>query len=141
MKLNSKTHLVKTDQPDPFNDQWLDGCLIAGATGVAARIGADLVRINYPKKADSESSEILKEAVLATDRTKVVCAVGSSDDVESFLKRLYDQIQVGGAAENAAGRNIYQKSLNETIRMCNAVYAIRMEKKNVEEAMKIYNSA
>ena len=206
VKLNSKTHLVKTTQSDPFSNQWLDvhhvaafrinsglnilgvgytiylgsnyeaemlsqaaqivysahqyglvtvlwiyprgkavtdekgPHLIAGATGVAACIGADFVKVNYPKKAGCESSEIFKEAVLAAGRTKVVCAGGSSDDVESFLRRLYDQIHVSGAAGNATGRNIHQKSLNDAIRMCNAVYAITVEEKNVEEALKIYNS-
>ena len=44
-------------------------------------------------------------------RTKVVCAGGSSTSEEKFLAELYDQIHVGGAAGNATGRNIHQKSL------------------------------
>ena len=68
----------------------------------------------------------------------MVCAGGSSDDVEVFLKRLHDQIYVGGASGNATGRNIHQKSLEEAIRMCNAIYAITVDGKTVNEAMKIY---
>ncbi|MCX8012303.1 MAG: aldolase [Desulfobacterota bacterium] len=205
VKLNSKTHLVKTAQADPFSNQWVsveqvinfrensglnilgvgytiylgseyepemlrqaaqivyeahqnalitvlwiyprgkaikdekDPHLIAGATGVAACLGADFVKVNYPKKEGYDSKEIFKEAILAAGRTKVVCAGGESDDVKAFLTRLYDQIFVSGAAGNATGRNIHQKSLEEAIRMCNAIYAITVESKSVEEALQIYN--
>ena len=117
-----------------------DSHLIAGATGVAACMGSDFVKINYPQKQGYESREILKEAVLSAGRTKVVCAGGSSVDVKSFLQRLHDQIFVSGASGNATGRNIHQKSLEEATRMCNAVYAITIDGKNVEEALKIYQS-
>ena len=105
-----------TDEKDPH--------LIAGATGVAACLGSDFVKVNYPKKEGYESREIFKEAIQAAGSTKVICAGGSSVDVESFLKRLHDQIHVSGAAGNATGRNIHQKSLEDAIRMCNAIYAI-----------------
>ena len=117
-----------------------DSHLIAGATGVAACMGSDFVKINYPEKQGYESREILKEAVLSAGRTKVVCAGGSSVDVESFLQRLHDQIFISGASGNATGRNIHQKSLEEAIRMCNSVYAITIDGKNVEAALKIYQS-
>ncbi len=120
------------DEKDPH--------LIAGATGVAACLGSDFVKVNYPKKEGNESKELFKEAVLAAGRTKVVCAGGSSVDVKGFLQRLHDQIFVSGASGNATGRNIHQKSLEETIRMCNAIYAITVNGDNVEEAMKVYNS-
>jgi len=117
-----------------------DSHLIAGATGVAACMGSDFVKINYPQKQGYESREILKEAVLSAGRTKVVCAGGSSVDVKSFLQRLHDQIFISGASGNATGRNIHQKSLKEAVNMCNAVYAITIDGKNVEEALKIYQS-
>jgi len=120
------------DEKDPH--------LIAGATGVAACLGSDFVKVNYPRKEGCDSREIFKEAILAAGRTKVVCAGGPSDDVEAFLKRLYDQIHVSGAAGNATGRNIHQKSLTDAIRMCNAIYAITVEDATVEEALKIYHS-
>jgi fructose-bisphosphate aldolase / 6-deoxy-5-ketofructose 1-phosphate synthase len=204
VKLNSKTHLIKTAQTDPFSNQWVsveqvidfkensglnilgvgytiylgseyepemlrqaaqivyeahqhglitvlwiyprgkaikdekDPHLIAGATGVAACLGTDFVKINYPKKEGCASKEILKEAISAAGRTKVVCAGGGSDDVKVFLSKLYDQIAVSGASGNATGRNIHQKSLPEAIKMCNAIYAITVEGKTVEEALRIY---
>ncbi len=118
------------DEKDPH--------LIAGATGVAACLGSDFVKVNYPKKEGYESKEIFKEAIQAAGLTKVVCAGGSSDDVEVFLKRLHDQIHVSGASGNATGRNIHQKSLKEAIRMCNAIYAITVDGETLNEAMKIY---
>jgi DhnA family fructose-bisphosphate aldolase class Ia len=121
------------DEKDPH--------LIAGATGVAACLGSDFVKVNYPKKEGHESKELFKEAVLAAGRTKVVCAGGSSVDVKAFLQRLHDQIVVSGASGNATGRNIHQKSLEDAIRMCNAIYAITVNGESVEEAMKVYHSS
>jgi len=204
VKLNSKTHLIKTAQSDPFSNElvsveqvvdfkensglnilavgytiylgseyepemlrqaaqiifeahqhglivvlWIyprgkaikdekDPHLTAGATGVAACLGADFVKINYPKKEGCESKEILKEAIAAAGRTKVVCAGGGSDEVKVFLSKLHDQINASGASGNATGRNIHQKSLPEAIKMCNAIYAITVEGKTVEEALRIY---
>lgn len=112
--------------------------LIAGATGVAACLGTDFVKINPPKKDGEHVTEALKEAVLAAGRTKVVCAGGSSVDIKAFLKRLYEQIQIG-IAGNATGRNIHQKSFKEAVSMCNAIYAITVEGKSLDEALKIYN--
>ena len=117
------------DEKDPH--------LIAGATGVAACLGSDFVKINYPKKEGEESKEIFKEAVKAAGRTNVVCAGGSSVDVESFLQRLHDQLE-SGAKGNATGRNIHQKSLNEAVAMCNAIYALTVEGKTVDEALEIH---
>jgi DhnA family fructose-bisphosphate aldolase class Ia len=204
VKLNSKTNLVKTDQMDPFSNQWLDvdkivefkknsglkivavgytiylgseyekdmleqaanlvydahknglvvvlwiyprgravadekdPHLIAGATGAAACLGSDFVKVNYPKKEGADRAEIMKEAVVAGGRTKVVCAGGSSTDVKAFLQRLHDQIYISGAWGNATGRNIHQKTLKEAVAMCNAISAITLHGKSVEDAMNEY---
>jgi len=114
-----------------------DPHLIAGATGVGACLGSDFVKVNYPKKEGAKSAEIFKEAIKAAGRTKVVCAGGTSDECEAFLKKLYDQIHISGAMGNATGRNIHQRPLDEAIRMCNAVYAITIEDATVEEALNI----
>jgi fructose-bisphosphate aldolase/6-deoxy-5-ketofructose 1-phosphate synthase len=115
-----------------------DPHLIAGATGVAACLGADFVKVNYPEKEGFESKEIFKEAIRAAGRTKVVCAGGSRVDVRTFLQQLHDQIFVSGAAGNATGRNIHQKPLAEAVRMCNAISAITIKGFGVEDAMAIY---
>lgn len=118
------------DEKDPH--------LIAGATGVAATLGADFAKVNYPNIESKSSAEIFKEATCAAGRTKVVCAGGASQDVNAFLTRLYDQIHTSGASGNATGRNVHQKSLREAVGMCNAIYAITVEDATVEDAMKIY---
>jgi len=110
---------------------------IAGATGVACCLGADFVKVNYPKKEGMESKEIFKEVVKAAGRTKVICAGGSSMDPTSFLQTLQDQLDAG-AMGNATGRNIHQRGLDEAVRMCNAIYAVTVERKSVAEAMEIY---
>lgn len=115
-----------------------DSHLIAGAAGTAALLGADFVKVNAPKKDGSSDASLLQEAVGSAGRTGVVCAGGSSKSVESFLKGLHDQIHIGGTIGNATGRNIHQKSLDDAVRFANATYAITVEDKSVEEALKIY---
>lgn len=115
------------DEKDPH--------LIAGATGVAACLGSDFVKVNAPKKEGAASAFLLKEATLAAGRTKVVCAGGSSVDEAKFLKELYEQIHTGGCSGNATGRNIHQKSLEEAVRMCNAISAITIDGASLEDAL------
>jgi fructose-bisphosphate aldolase/6-deoxy-5-ketofructose 1-phosphate synthase len=118
------------DEKDPH--------LIAGAAGVAAALGSDFVKVNYPVRSGQDSSEIFKEAVRAAGRTGVVCAGGESADARIFLQRLHDQIHISGAAGNATGRNIHQRPLEEAVRLCNAIYAITVENAGVDDAWKIY---
>jgi len=115
-----------------------DPHVIAGAAGVAASLGSDFVKVNYPQKAGCNSAEIFKGAVLAAGRTKVVCAGGKSTDARSFLQRLHDQIHISGASGNATGRNIHQKPLADAVRLCNSIYAITVENASVDAAWKIY---
>ena len=115
-----------------------DPDLIAGATGVAATLGADFVKVNYPKKEGQESKEIFKQAILAAGKTKVVCAGGSSIDPQQFLQQLHDQIFISGASGNATGRNIHQKNFAEAVRLTNAISAITIHGKSAAEAFKIY---
>jgi fructose-bisphosphate aldolase/6-deoxy-5-ketofructose 1-phosphate synthase len=111
--------------------------LIAGATGVAATLGSDFVKVNPPKAGGNSSADLLIPAVKAAGKTKVICAGGSSTDPKAFLQSLHDQIHIAGIAGNATGRNIHQKSLPQAIRMCNAVSAITIHGQSVEEAVNI----
>jgi fructose-bisphosphate aldolase / 6-deoxy-5-ketofructose 1-phosphate synthase len=115
-----------------------DPHLIAGAAGVAASLGSDFVKVNPPKVGESSDPSLLQEAVRAAGRTRVVCAGGSQTDAREFLQQLYDQIHTGGTAGNATGRNIHQKSLDEAVRMCNAVSAITLDDAGVDEATRIF---
>lgn len=112
--------------------------LIAGATGIAATLGTDFVKVNYPKKEGEKSSEIFKQSIKAAGKTKVVCAGGSSKDPMAFLQDLHDQIFISGANGNATGRNIHQKQFKEAVRITNSITSITVYGKSVEEAFKIY---
>lgn len=117
-----------------------DAHLIAGAAGTALCLGADFVKVNPPKGSDAASSaELLKEAALASGRTGLVCAGGSTVDPSTFLAQLYDQIHTGGAIGNATGRNIHQRSLDEAVRLTKAISAITLGDWSVEDATAVFN--
>jgi class I fructose-bisphosphate aldolase len=205
VKMNSKTHLVKTAQDDPYSPQlysfqavldliangvnvvgvgytiylgseyesqmlaeageliaeahqaglivvlWIyprgkavldekDANLIAGAAGAALTLGADFVKVNPPKGSDEETSaQKLKQAALASGRTGLVCAGGSTVDAETFLTQLWEQIHVGGASGNATGRNIHQRSEDEAVRLTKAISAITMGDYSADDALAVFN--
>lgn len=112
--------------------------LIAGAAGVVSCLGADFVKVNMPKVNSGNVYLALQEAVKAAGRTKLICAGGSRIDPENFLKQLYNQIHISGASGNATGRNIHQKPLKDAVRLANAIYALTVEDKSLEDALKIY---
>ncbi len=114
-----------------------DPHLIAGAAGVANCLGADFVKLKVPYKEGQKSAEALKEAVLAAGNTGVLCEGGKKENPEQFLTELYEQIHIGGARGNGTGRNIHQNTLEDGVKMANAIYAITVENKTVEEALKI----
>jgi len=115
-----------------------DPDLIAGATGVAACLGSDFVKVNYPKKEKLKQADIFKRAIKAAGRTRVICAGGSSMAPEAFLQQLHEQIFISGASGNATGRNIHQKSLQEAVNFANAITAITVYGKSVIEALAIF---
>lgn len=119
------------DEKDPH--------LVAGAAGVAATLGSDFTKVNYPKPKEGDRAQSLKEAVVAAGRTKLICAGGSSVDVKVFLQGLHDQIHISGAFGNATGRNIHQKPLDEAVRFANAVSALTLVGASVDEAFAIYS--
>ncbi len=116
-----------------------DPHLIAGATGLGATLGADFVKVNYPKPEDGTAPAVaFKEAVKAAGRTRVITAGGGSTDVRKFLQTLHDQINISGAYGSATGRNIHQKGLRKAIQMTNAISAITYGDHTVDEAMAVY---
>ncbi|MBI3051014.1 aldolase [Candidatus Woesearchaeota archaeon] len=118
------------DEKDPH--------LIAGAAGTAACLGTDFTKVNPPKKEGHDSAELLKEAIMAAGRTKVICAGGSSVDTKKFLEGLHRQLHVGGVSGNATGRNIHQKPLKEAVRMCNAISSLTFGDYDVARALRVY---
>ncbi|HLG24552.1 MAG TPA: aldolase [Candidatus Nanoarchaeia archaeon] len=120
-----------TDEKDPH--------LIAGAAGMGACLGADFVKVNYPKPKEGKAADAFKEAINAAGkRTGVITAGGSSKAVRDFLQETYDQVYVSGCRGNATGRNIHQKKLDEAVRLANAIFAVTVEGKSVDDAMKVF---
>ena len=116
-----------------------DPQLIAGAAGVAACIGADFAKVNYPRPFEGMTApESLGIAVEAAGRTGIICSGGGSMPPQEFLQRLHDQIHVSGCRGAATGRNIHQKGTEEAVRMAAACHAIICEDASVEDALAIY---
>lgn len=113
-----------------------DPHMAAGCAGIGACLGSDFVKVNPPKSDSMSQAEALRESVAAAGRTGVICAGGSSQPIPEFLKSLHDQIHVGGCRGNATGRNIHQRSLTEAVKLCDAIHAITVEDKSVEDALK-----
>jgi class I fructose-bisphosphate aldolase len=118
-----------------------DAHLIAGGAGVGACLGADFIKINPPvSQGGAMDGSLLKEAVLAAGRSQVVCAGGAETTVPDFLKRLYDQIHLGGTSGCATGRNVHQRSFEEAVRLCRAIHSIAVLDQSVEKALDLYNA-
>lgn len=109
--------------------------LVAGCCGVGVCLGSDFIKI------EASNNDDLKEAVLASGNTKIVCSGGKSLDPYKFLTNLYDQIHMYGTSGSATGRNIHQKKLNKAVGMCNAIASIVFENKSPKEAFYIYNKS
>lgn len=116
-----------------------DPHLIAGCAGLAATLGADFCKVNYPKVSEGSVAEAFREAAQAAGRTRLITAGGEGTDVRSFLQTLHDQIFISGAAGSATGRNIHQKSLAEAVLMTKAISSITYGGLSVDEAEAVYN--
>lgn len=112
--------------------------LIAGAAGIAACLGADFAKLKVPLKDRQFKPELLHDAVNAAGNTGILCEGGPHEDPSRFLTDLYEQIHEGGTRGSGTGRNIHQRPLPEAIRMANAIYAITVEGKTVQEAEAIW---
>lgn len=115
-----------------------DPHLVAGACGVAACLGSDFVKVNYPKAEGADSAELLKEGVVAAGRTGVLTAGGSSMPEKEFIEQIHKIIYIAGGRGNATGRNIHQKPLAQAIRMCNAISSITYAGYDASEAYDVY---
>jgi len=56
---------------------------------------------------------------------------------KAFLEELHTQIHEGQSRGNGTGRNIHQRSVEEGIKMANAIYDITVNNASVEDALKI----
>lgn len=112
-----------------------DPHVIAGAAGLAACLGADFVKVKVPYREKDLAPELLAEAISAAGTTGVLCEGGSKEAAPQFLRTLYEEIHQRKARGSGTGRNIHQRPLQEAIAMANAIHAITVEDKTVEEAL------
>lgn len=113
---------------------------LAGATGVAATLGADFVKINPPRTTSlQQEAALLNLAVQAAGNTKVICSGGARVSHEEFLTRIHRQLHEGRLAGSAIGRNIYQQSLPEALAFTRAINALIVDGASVPEALEIAN--
>ncbi len=111
--------------------------IVAGAAGVANALGADFVKVNAPDGGDEiECGEMLKTVVAAAGNTKVICSGGAKIDDKAFIKTVYYQMVTGGVGGIAVGRNIYQNSLAQAIKVCEALAAIVIDDVSIEHVLK-----
>jgi len=102
--------------------------LIAGAAGVAACLGSDFVKVNYPySTTPKKTATRFNEVVKAAGRSKVICVGGKKMSPKKFLENIYLQKKMAGTCGNAIGRNIYQNKLEDAIKMCDAISAITLD--------------
>jgi DhnA family fructose-bisphosphate aldolase class Ia len=115
--------------------------LIAGAAGVALSLGADFVKVKPPASTDIiTSAQALKIASATAGNTKIICSGGKTLEPQKFLSQLYEQIHVGDTAGTATGRNIFQRSLTESIALTHAISAIVYENVDVKTSMSLIPS-
>lgn len=101
--------------------------LAAGAAGVAASLGADFTKLVAPK-----TPKCLKQAVGAAGKTKIICSGGpKKDDEHAFAQEVHNYLHIGGASGVAVGRNIYQNTLADAVKMTEKIYSIVYENKGV----------
>ncbi|HLW72443.1 MAG TPA: hypothetical protein VKR54_00155 [Candidatus Babeliales bacterium] len=115
--------------------------LIAGGAGVALSLGADFAKIKAPVGTEIlTSSQSLKIACAAAGNTKIVCSGGKMIEPHDYLAQLYDQIHVGDAAGTATGRNIFQRSLTESIALTHAIAGIVYDNIDLKTSISLLSS-
>jgi DhnA family fructose-bisphosphate aldolase class Ia len=118
-----------------------DPSLLAGATGIAASLGADFVKIKTPAATSiSTSVQNLKIASAAAGNCKVICAGGEQIKPQEYLAQLYDQIQNGDSSGTATGRNIFQYSLPESIALTEAIAGIVYDNIDLKTSISLLSS-
>lgn len=110
--------------------------LIAGAAGVAVSLGADFVKLKMPTTPDaSMQAQCLKIASAAAGNTKIIYSGGSLIDSKELLAQLYNHIHMGDSAGAAIGRNIFQRSLSESVALTQAIASIIYDNADLKMAI------
>jgi fructose-bisphosphate aldolase/6-deoxy-5-ketofructose 1-phosphate synthase len=111
-----------------------DAHLAAGMAGLGASLGADFVKLSYPKAMNKTK---MKEIVAAAGRTGVIFSGGPAANPKQFLNTLAFQI-ANGARGNATGRNVHQRPIAEAVRLADAISAVSLYGYSADKAYRIY---
>jgi DhnA family fructose-bisphosphate aldolase class Ia len=115
-----------------------DERVVAGSAGVAASLGADIVKIKVPRSPQTQScAELLHLSIQSAGNTRVICSGGERQDPKAFLTELHSLLTVGKAGGCAVGRNIFQHNFMEALRMIEAISALVYRDCSLEDALKI----
>ncbi len=106
--------------------------LLAGAAGVANALGADIVKIKPPK--ETKQLKVIKQAA---GNTLVITSGGKKVNKHELLQRIYDQIHTGHSNGAAIGRNIFQHSLQDAIKLTQAISALVYDDASVDQAAQL----
>lgn len=113
--------------------------LLAGGAGVAVCLGADFVKISYPyDKPTIETAKKFKEVVMAAGRSTVIPIGGSKIAEKKFLQQIHNQIHISKTGGVAIGRNIFQRSVDEAIKMADAIAAVALYDYSVADAYRVF---
>lgn len=97
--------------------------LIAGAAGVANSLGADFVKVHPPRP---QNLITLEHIITAAGNTKVIFSGGAKKDPALLLEDIALQLQAGSAGA-AIGRNIYQNTTEDAVKLTRALAALIYE--------------
>jgi len=124
-----------------LNDRTFNPNLIAGAAGIALSLGADFIKLKTPQNTSLlTATENLKIASAAAGNTKIICSGGKTINPQDYLAEIYDQIHTGDTAGTATGRNIFQRSLNESIALTQAISSIIYDNGDLKTSISLLSS-
>lgn len=111
---------------------------IAGAAGLGNTLGADFVKIHTAyAQATLSSVEALAIATEAAGNTGVIVAGGNCVPIKDLLKNIHEQITQGGTAGCAIGRNLIQRSYEESVALSKAIAALVYDNATYQKALAI----
>ena len=108
---------------------------VSYAARVAAEVGADLVKINFPKAGASpgapkpydewnlEGVEAARHAIDSAKRTPVLISGGEKEDDDAIIEKARQSFEAG-AVGLIFGRNMFQRKLDDALRLCERLHEL-----------------
>lgn len=108
---------------------------VAYAARVAAEIGADLVKVNFPKPGrsegapkpydtwDAEPLAAARHAISMSPRTPVLISGGEAESDDAVVEKARLSFEAG-ATGLIFGRNMFQRKLDDALRLCERLHEL-----------------